>query len=473
MYKNGLVFTCVLIAYLLLPMFGYAFTTVLVWRDNPNGSLYKIDLNKRTLESGSAIGLWSTVGDVQFKNVDISDLPQSVRVYSFPKGDSQSRYLVIDCTQQVYEFDFNTRVLERIDKTYFRGFNCYSSRFTRKDTLYSFGGYGFWHTNNILTYYKSLTGEWESINPYNNSPESIFRGVNGYVRERDIFFSALNFHQNDSKDEGEMTYDDKVYSYSFISHHWDDLGKITSDVKMNLNVNIEQTTTYWSGKYFLIKYYQSPITKLLIIDPVANVFYLWEDSSKSLSIDPSIDPYQDYVWQDTLYVHKFIKTANGQIIQKKAMPIREMVNRSSKIGSFYEITSDRWNWAIPIVILMTFLVFVFYQIRKTKNNIVPANTSQNQIQGIANNLSTQELKVWEALMISSDGLSTERLNQLLGIDTKTPENQRRIRHEVIKSINSKMKVIYNVDEPVERQQIEADKRMFVYVLSKSISKSGW
>lgn len=149
--------------------------------------------------------IWVNLGKVTSININENDFPPVVRVNSFESdSDKQSRTFLIDCTNQAYHFSFKTRVLERIDKTYYRGYNCLATKFMRKDTLFSFGGYGFWQTINIQTYFKKTTNEWESYSPHNDAPKAINDGLNGYIPQKDIYFSAFNTFHSDSENKGKL-----------------------------------------------------------------------------------------------------------------------------------------------------------------------------------------------------------------------------------------------------------------------------
>jgi len=53
----------------------------------------------------------------------------------------------------VFSIDTVTRSIQRLDLTIHTGYNFDAYQFERRDTIYSFGGYGFWTENNLLTYF--------------------------------------------------------------------------------------------------------------------------------------------------------------------------------------------------------------------------------------------------------------------------------------------------------------------------------
>ena len=452
--------------------------TLLVWPDNPSGQLYRIDVEKKTLEMETQPNVWQVLGAVQMKNIAVDAFPPSTRITCLPGDKDRFRLLLVDCTQQVYRFDYQTRSLERLDKTFFRGYNCFSTKFIRKDTLYSFGGYGFWHTNNIQSYYKAFNQEWESLNPSVNAPRSIYRGFNGYLPETDRFFSALSFYQNDSENKGAFTWNDSVYAYSFKAKTWERLGQLTSVVRQQLQSDLIQKASWFqAGSYFILKYYESPQATFLIVDPVSNEARIWKDTHKLLANQN--DNYETdiprcYVLNDTLYFRREVMgftEKQGQIIQ---FSITDLWRSSLVIGTLYEpIKSDgqRWLYSLLGAILFVSIGVIFWLRKsgkaKTSGTLV---SSTPFINSYPNSLTSKESDVFNALLrISpSDTLTGERLNEILAISDKSLENQRKIRADVIKGLTLKLRLEWGINEAVERVPTAIDQRMFTYALKAEV-----
>ena len=71
------------------------------------------------------------------------------------KSDS-SVFLLVNGTGRVYkaiEMKDDKIAFTRVDSTEFLGYNFGSYNFYCNDTLYSYGGYGFWHMNGHLRYF--------------------------------------------------------------------------------------------------------------------------------------------------------------------------------------------------------------------------------------------------------------------------------------------------------------------------------
>ena len=57
----------------------------------------------------------------------------------------------------------NAYFSKRIDSTIHSGVNFFSKTFFARDTLYQFGGLGFWTIRGIMTFFSKQTDQWELI----------------------------------------------------------------------------------------------------------------------------------------------------------------------------------------------------------------------------------------------------------------------------------------------------------------------
>ncbi|MEY3086051.1 MAG: hypothetical protein RL037_2286, partial [Bacteroidota bacterium] len=75
-------------------------------------------------------------------------------------------YILVDGTGRVYKASTksnDTIYYKRIDSTHFYGYNGGAINFTYNDTIFSFGGGGFWRVNGQLRYYSEKYHEWDIL----------------------------------------------------------------------------------------------------------------------------------------------------------------------------------------------------------------------------------------------------------------------------------------------------------------------
>jgi hypothetical protein len=80
--------------------------------------------------------------------------------------DKDNLYIRVDGTGRIFKVlgkNEDTLKIKRIDSTHFFGYNNFASDFIFRDTIFSFGGFGYWRKNGQLRYYSFKNKEWDII----------------------------------------------------------------------------------------------------------------------------------------------------------------------------------------------------------------------------------------------------------------------------------------------------------------------
>lgn len=439
------------------------FAAVIKWLDVTHKKAYRIDTQSKILEIEISPEKWQAVGQVTFVDVQDFDLMPAIRFESLLTNQANQSYLLADCTNQVYVFDFEKMQLQRIDKTYYRGHNCLSTRFVREGIIYCFGGYGMFRTNNLMTYFQPETKEWMALNPANDAPKSIHLGLEGYSKEKDVFFSGLNYFYSDSENKAKSIYDFGFYAFDFKTKLWQKLGVIEQEALSYFHRDGINRNIFWNGKYFIVHYFQSPFSRVIIIDPIKNEVYQWDDKDKILGV--TIANFEnefakEYVLGDSLFTIQVLRTQQEKLT-KSVFSIEQMKQNSKLLGKLYLSESKSQLIYLFVALgLVGGLIFIF--LRRNQRKLID---SQRIVE-----LNDIEKKVFEDLKTNKreEGLSTEQLNNLLEIGSKSIENQRKLRSDFLKNFEAKLSQIYQVSNPIERIPSKTDKRMMEYKLSEEI-----
>jgi hypothetical protein len=117
---------------------------------------------------------------------------------------------------------------------------------------------------------------------------------------------------------------------------------------------------------------------------------------------------------------------------------------------------------IGLMIISFIIYFKFFKDKNIKKYVFYSS----------NALHSLEIKMIEVLINNYEkgGISSEQINDILEINDKNIDNQRKLRHEFIKSLNLKLKMMYNFENSVERNPSRTDKRIFNYQLNEEIFK---
>lgn len=459
----------VVICCLLLLFFFPTKAQSLRWLDIEKKCVYRIDIKKSVLENSSNSNEWQEIGKVELKNIQEKDILAGNEIICLNTDDKNLVYLLMGCTNQVYQFNYKTLLLERIDKTYYGGFNCLSTKFIRNKTIYSVGGYGLFRTNNLFVYYQANRNEWDALNFLNDAPKSIYAGLSGYVKKTDSFLTGFNDILSGSENSGKRITDYGFYEYKFKDNKWYKLGEIKQTLLKNIKKEDLQHF-HWNGKYFIFRVEYQGFNSFFIIDPFLNEVYHWVDNKRLFDIEIPEKLEYEYVHEDSLFSYKVFNTGNRNSTQKFGISIEETKKQATYIGKLYELESNNFGilsiTGIGLVIAFLVACYMFF---KNKNESKNKNDNKDTFLS-SHNLNDIEIKMVEVLIENHEkgGMSTEQINDLLIINDKSIENQRKIRYEFIKSLNLKLKMIYNFDNSIERTPSSTDKRIFNYQLNDEI-----
>lgn len=407
------------------------------WFDYKTALRRKINIDTYELKAEYQVGKWITVGKVKVDPLALKDLPLGFENSYFHTANDSLIYFTIFGTGHVYEFKPGSRQIRRIDQTFYRGYNFGSVQFIRKGKLYSAGGYGFWHHSNVLTTYNFRKAEWELVIPQNEGPEVINEyGFNGYSSRDDVFYSGGSKNQKQYRDLKEYRIP-SFYKYDFKTQQWTELGAINEEL---LAKNTREI--YWTGTYFI----QWAIDKLYIIDPVANEVYVYKNNERFF-----VTNQEFFSKGDTVY--NYWSDDNGSL---EFFSVKEYLKHAEYIGPFYSIGIPWYNFAVGGVFVLLILGGLFYTRRASLSVKIQLNKSEREL--------------LQALLLKKPGefLTTVEINELLGLNSKTMENQRRIRTNVINQINAKILDVLNIPNAIEREPSAEDKRLTLYRLKSQV-----
>ncbi|MDB4023578.1 hypothetical protein N9469_00675, partial [bacterium] len=122
---------------------------------------------------------------------------------------------------KVYAFENDSLV--RIDRSDIRHWQSDSSLFHRNDTIYKYGGYGYWTTSNALTYLNPISKGWEVIGVTGlEVPKSTHFQIH-FLNKNNLFILG-GYHIN-GINRLKALYQNSVWAYDFKLKIWSYLGQ--------------------------------------------------------------------------------------------------------------------------------------------------------------------------------------------------------------------------------------------------------
>ena len=373
---------------------------------------------------------WSTEG-----------IPMSYQGHLFDIGDDL--YAVFSGSNMVFKLDTALQRIYRVDRTIYSGYNFDAYQFKRNDTIYSFGGYGFWIENNLLTYYSNVRKEWSvystaPYNPYTPDYEENKRTykITFYDSFRDVLY-VLRL--------------DRVYKYDFKKHTWEVLGTLALDDIFPERFKLATAMTHRL----------SDTTCLLFNGQKTYLIDLGNNELKDVTLPSKINTSNASGLFDRLGLACGYDLANELLLVKHSdkVPVGYIFERINRVNN-RAITTNAVYKRIVIsnslklnIALFAFLILGGFLTFKIRNRYLKKRSQY---------YSEEQWKFIQA--IDKKALSTDELNMILNLNDSSWEVQRRRRSEFIKNMNE-LSMNQLGCELVERRRSSEDKRQVVYTMN--------
>jgi len=367
--------------------------------------------------------------------------------------------------------------LQRIDSTVHSGVNSNSFTFILHDTLFQYGGSGFWHLRGIITYFSTETHEWELYPSH--------QLLNGY----DGFENYVLYHLDTSQQKIYSTgyvqlknapYDldinvvDSSFEFNFKTKTWKNLGATNPEL-LKLFDKSTYYTYHLEGILFIKKFFD-----LYWVDFKNNKFgKVNEDKNtearlKWLNLYNTKEPYQDLQFNlgNTCYLIKLDPDLNTSYTTFKLS--KEYIDFSSsnyiyKTNNF--LFSFYLHTVLPfftpnvlfLILIAFFIFFVLYRQRKKR---VPREVNALLNHNFVNSLSVVEKELLQALYnqhLKGEEISPKLINKIIGVQQKDTLTQNKSRSDHFLKINQKYKLATQQSLPlIVKSRDSIDKRVYNY-----------
>ena len=379
-------------------------------------------------------------------------------------------YILLERTGVVYALDpvvdsSKNYSFHRIDKTININYNIECNNFLYKYHLYSYGGYGFWKLNGLLRAYNFIDREWD-IMPANE--EIISNGYNWvdtkegklYVPFQLISNAGIRGQQNIS---GIRQYDSYYLDLNLME--WKKLGTLSIEAKKLVKENSIVNAFLTTDKGFLF----------IIEDQVYYFDFIHNSVFKSISSE--LDQYlvrkknnlDVFYYKDTLYNY----SNNSKGFDQRALTMADFTKLNFPI---WGLAKNYYYFVATFIFLFVLIAFTIWLYNKmVKKKIQQSNLKILKTKTIGQAFIGTELSLIQLLLeAASKDMHVEihQINHVLGIKDKNIGLQKKVRSDVINTINEKYAIIVNADIAlISSIRKEEDKRFYEYFINEDEIKS--
>ena len=332
--------------------------------------------------------------------------------------------------------------LNRLDATPDHRLNITSNIFVNNDTIFKYGGYGYWSQRNFNIYFDFQSKEWQvyktSKESYN--PMGSFYGLYLKSKEGIYFFGGKmvdetnRINQIKSKD---------VLYFDFKSKAFEKLG--TSELEFNLSHYLVHDNEF----VYLIK-----DTILYQVSPKDNTVNLYSYPNKlwSISKERNFNTFK----KDRYYIEVNDPLSN----KSKLISLTKEELLKNPLGSLKLYNKDldaKPALFFLVLFLVSILFLILLKIILNKKQILLKDASL-VFKNIHYPLEKEEIAILKKL-ITSKRISTKEVLEIIEKKEYSYVHNTRIKDKTMKDLNLKLKMIFNFDKtPILEIRSSEDRR---------------
>ena len=353
---------------------------------------------------------------------------------------------------KVYAFENDSLV--RIDRSDIVHWQSFSSLFNRNDSIYKYGGYGYWTTSNALTYLNPISKGWEVISFKSKEvPQSAYNQIH-HLSKSDLFIFG-GYHVNDHDRLNYVPVND-VWSYHFKSKNWRYLGECDiNDIASYKKIkgDFKETFEVFNTQKGLIK-----------IDPHNNSvsYYTENPIYYNVAINQKLP----------LYKHKgfyYYYNSNDQDLVLTKIAESKFVPIETNSGTLFVNKTNKYLLLTTSVLLIFSFGFIWWLLKKRKNKkktllVFEHKISLNKKETF---LEPAEYLILKTLIVRT-ALESAQLLALIYNESLTKSHNEKIKNNLIESLNLKLSYVLEGEQtPIVSEKSLEDKRIRVYSLKVS------
>ena len=332
--------------------------------------------------------------------------------------------------------------LRRVDISFAHNMTNYSHVFKKNDTIFKFGGYGYWSNRHFFTYFSDQSHQWEyyPINSNSKTPPGLSRFISLMTKSNEYY--VIQGGEVDDINGLQLKQNTNVWRFNFDNKTWIDMG-VSNLPKIRLTKRDDNAILYADTS--------TPYT-FLSIDLKNNAYTEYKIK------ETTFDIFGDHV---ILKNDSIFNYYNGFVI-KKPLEQSYFNDQNSKAKSIYVdstlLFSGLYDAAIlSIIVIFSIIIFIRYQ----KNQSPRISELGIRYKGVSYHLSKKE-KLILVEIIENETVSSQRMYDLVeNTELSYPQNNK-IKNDTIKKLNKKIEKILGVEDFISSKKLDEDLRVLVY-----------
>lgn len=386
-------------------------------------------------------------------------------------------YILIAGTGKLYESDLHpvgdSLFYRRVDSTFLDGYNICAFAFAHRGIVHNLGGYGYWHWNGQLRAFNRRMREWEIV-PLDREVAVSIEGPECFIwhdQRNGRIYAMRAIMGNEAVKGDPIRLDTEVRMLDLTDGEWRTLGEQTDHATYRL----EERKPIAASDSGLLVIHHNTLEYWL---PAENRILVLADKGPLAEVSSRLNGSITWMRGGTLYYGNMSK---GII---DSLPLHTGMFRD--VG--YRIWEGPNRWGTKFLMLSVAAAIVFcLGVFAGRSGVVQFVSVSNPVPGSPSTgasaagrpsgaaavpslewLDEVERSLLTLLLrngrVEGRRTSTQEVNRVLGVGSKSPDMQKRKRSDVIRAINRKYRQMSggSVMEPIVKERLALDARMTEY-----------
>jgi len=362
-------------------------------------------------------------------------------------------YFIQNRGGKVYQFQNDS--IKRIDRSFTHRMQINSNLFVQNNTLYRYGGYGFWSMRNFFTFFSQETNEWESISPVNSEefPKGTQSSYLSYKEDEVILFGGFSINPNNLNHQGNLY--NEVWKFNFRNLKWTYLGPLLEDFSF-------PKKAFKSIGDALIFKKDDQLIKILPFENKVITYQPTVVQSKWINQHGILAVYKkDNIFYSFL---SFDNSGEVKLIQRNS---DEFYGEQLSEEKLYRDYSSLLYLLLILVLPVGVLIRKRIKVMKSKIAKIQLNTKGLVYKKVFFEFEEKELEVIN-LLLNYDVVHSSEILALVENPNHNYSHNMRTKNQLIDKLNYKLKTMLKIDyDLITSEKSKEDRRIIDYMMDKT------
>lgn len=378
-------------------------------------------------------------------NLDLYELIVKNKEYYFINNASGLVYKVQDDNLRRVDNSLDNRLLKD------------SYIFQHNDTIFRYGGYGFWSQRDFIIYYDESIREWEIYKTNNNSysPAGSYKGVY-FKNKNDVYF--IGGQKVDEKNKLESIDNQDVVKFNFKTKSFEYLGKLNFNFDVySLIVKDDEGFVINNG------------SQIAYIKPIENKVLFYDKTPLQLNLKNYQEKVTNNYFFDESYFLEVFRNQNFETNLFKISKSDFFKNNKEESMLYDSRIEDSINVSTLFLIIM-FIILILYAFDRYRFNMILLSPDGIIYKRVLNRLNDKEIDVIIKL-INNEAIATKSILNIVENPNLSYPHNIKIKDQFLRELNLKLSTIFNTNyDPIIVKKSKTDARIKEYSFKDAFNR---